>query len=396
MRPISILCVLALGAAAGCSSQTVSSPLPSTQLSRARATVPAATSFKTIYSFEGSPDGWEPHAGVTASPADSNYLFGTTVQGGSGPGTIWSVDLSANTETVVYKFPGKPDGSGPFAGLTVLDHFFYGTTGSGGVYGNGTVYKIPDSGVGTATVIHSFSRIRGDGAYPGAAVTVVGHELYGTTSRGGAADKGTVFKMDTAGNEHLLHSFTGNPDGAIPVSELTLWDGNLYGTTKDGGANDRGCVFEIPPDGVERVLYSFKGEPDGSGPRAGVTVFNGALYGVTPDGGAYKGGTVYEVHKDGTERVIHSFNYDTEGAFPEASLTVFGSALYGTARVFGASHFGTVFEAHADGTMRVLHSFSGADGSFLLASLTVHNGRLYGTTSKGGAHDVGTVFEITP
>lgn len=394
MRAASVLVLVALGAAAGCSQAPVSSPLPSAQLSRA--VVSAAASFKTIYSFDDSPDGANPRAGVTVSPADSNYLFGTTLEGGSGPGTVWSVNLSGDTEAVVYKFSGKPDGSNPFAGLTASDHLFYGTTASGGAYGNGTVYKIPDSGSGPATVIHSFNRLRRDGASPGAAATVVGHELYGTTTLGGAYDKGTVFKVDSAGSEHLLHSFAGTSDGAKPESELTLWDGNLYGATEKGGANDRGCVFEIPPDGAERVLYSFKGEPDGSSPRAGLTVFKGALYGVTTKGGANKDGTVYEIHKDGTERVIHSFNRDPDGAYPEGSLTVFGGALYGTARVFGASGFGTIFEVHPDGTLRVLHSFSRDDGSFPFGSLTAHNGRLYGTTSKGGAHDLGTVFEITP
>jgi uncharacterized repeat protein (TIGR03803 family) len=398
MRTQSKLAVLTLVAAAGCSHSTASSVLPNAQVSMP--TVHAPMMFKTIYSFNDSPDGSNPRAGVTVSPLDSNYLFGTTVEGGKGPGTLWSVNLSDDTETVVYKFPGKPDGSRPFAPLAVLDHFFYGTTAAGGTYGNGTVYKIPDSGSGTPTVIHSFNRIRRDGASPGAAVTVVGHELYGTTTVGGEFDKGTVFKVDAAGtgpgSERRLHSFTGNPDGAAPNAELTLWDGKLYGTTEKGGANDHGCVFEIPLDGVERVLYSFKGKPDGGDPRAGVTALKGALYGVTTEGGPDNNGTVYEIDKDGTERVIHSFVQKTEGAFPEGSLTVFDGALYGTARVFGASDFGTVFEVHPDGRLRVLHSFGGADGAFPWASLTAHNGRLYGTTSKGGANQLGTVFEITP
>ena len=103
-------------------------------------------------------------------------------------------------------------------------------------------------------MVYSFNRIRGDGAGPTTGLTVVGHELYGTTPVGESADKGTVFKVDSAGHEHLLHSFTGNPDGAAPDSELTFWDGKFYGTTQKGGANDRGCVFELPPDGPERVV----------------------------------------------------------------------------------------------------------------------------------------------
>lgn len=394
MRAASLLVLIALVAAAGCSQTPVSSPLPSAQLSRT--VLSAATSFKTIYSFDDSPDGANPRAGVTVSPTDSNYLFGTTLEGGSGSGTVWSVNLSGDTETVVYNFSGKPDGSRPFAGLTASDHFFYGTTAAGGAYGNGTVFRIPDNGSGEARVIHSFNRLRRDGASPGAAVTVVDHELYGTTALGGAYDKGTVFKVNAAGTEHLLHSFSGSSDGADPGADLTLWDGKVYGTTEKGGADKHGCVFEIPLDGAERVVYSFKGEPDGSAPRAGLTVFKGALYGVTTEGGANKDGTVYEIHKDGTESVVHSFNRDPDGAFPEGSLTVFEGALYGTARVFGSSGFGTIFEVHPHGALRVLHSFNEEDGSFPVGSLTARDGRLYGTTSKGGAHDLGTVFEVTP
>ena len=40
--------------------------------------------------------------------------------------------------------------------------------------------------------------------------------LYGTTYCGGAASAGVVFKLDTAGNETVLYSFTGGTDGGTP------------------------------------------------------------------------------------------------------------------------------------------------------------------------------------
>ena len=41
--------------------------------------------------------------------------------------------------------------------------------------------------------------------------------LYGTTQYGGTAGGfGTVFKLDTKGNESVLYSFAGTPDGKIP------------------------------------------------------------------------------------------------------------------------------------------------------------------------------------
>ena len=56
--------------------------------------------------------------------------------------------------------------------------------------------------------------------------------LYGTTASGGASNAGVVFKLDTAGNETVLYSFTGGADGGTPYTGVILGpDGNLYGTS---------------------------------------------------------------------------------------------------------------------------------------------------------------------
>jgi uncharacterized repeat protein (TIGR03803 family) len=61
--------------------------------------------------------------------------------------------------------------------------------------------------------------------------------LYGTTPTGGAANHGTVFKLDPTGHETVLYSFTGiNGDGLFPLGSLIMDSaGNLYGTTAGGG-----------------------------------------------------------------------------------------------------------------------------------------------------------------
>jgi len=72
--------------------------------------------------------------------------------------------------------------------------------------------------------------------------------LYGTTNRGGASYYGTVFKLDTAGKETVLYSFTGGADGGYPYAGLVLdAQGNLYGTTYGGGAAGFGTVFKLTP-----------------------------------------------------------------------------------------------------------------------------------------------------
>src|SRR5271169_4631767 len=97
----------------------------------------------------------------------------------------------------------------------------------------------------------------------------------------------------------LLHTFSGAPDGANPVAGLVQDPaGNLYGTTQQGGITAGVCtntglgftgcgtVFKIDTTGNETVLYRFTGGTDGAFPSAGL-VRDGAgnLYGTTTAGG---------------------------------------------------------------------------------------------------------------
>src|SRR6185437_8582721 len=127
--------------------------------------------------------------------------------------------------------------------------------------------------------------------------------LYGTTSVGGSAGLGTVFRLAPDGTETVLHSFVGvggGNDGAAVYGPVIMDErGNLYGTTGSGGVSNWGTVFEIDRHGVERVLYSFNGQADGGRP-AGRLVLDGAgnLYGTAFDGGS-GGGVVFKLAPDG-------------------------------------------------------------------------------------------------
>jgi len=61
----------------------------------------------------------------------------------------------AQTEHLLYSFAGNPDGAGPYASLVRHSGVFYGTTFSGGTFGDGTVFKVTTTG--KETVLHSFS-----------------------------------------------------------------------------------------------------------------------------------------------------------------------------------------------------------------------------------------------
>ena len=133
-----------------------------------------------------------------------------------------------------------------------------------------TMLVIGASAVSTTTVIYSFSG-GADGEYLDTDLVVdTAGNLYGTTSGGGTSGHGTVYKLDTSGNETVLYSFTGGADGKNPYAGVIRDSaGNLYGTTYNGGAAGSGVVYKVDASGHETVLYSFTGGADGGNPNAG-------------------------------------------------------------------------------------------------------------------------------
>jgi uncharacterized repeat protein (TIGR03803 family) len=232
--------------------------------------------------------------------------------------------------------------------------------------------------------------------------------LFGTTSAGGSAGAGTVFKLNASGQEQVLYTFSGGADGANPQSSLLLdSSGNLFGTTYAGGAHGYGTVFELPASGPQKVLHSFAGGSDGANPIAGLIMnTQGVLYGTTFYGGAYSGGTIFEVSKAGKEAVIYSFGQGTDGANPVAALA-FGpggnSTLYGTTSAGGTAAAGTVFELASSKSgwkESILYNFQlQDDGGVPYAGVIFDkSGHLYGAATTGGAggsNGGGTVFEMT-
>lgn len=234
------------------------------------------------------------------------YLYGTTsslytavehdpVRGGD-PGTVFSVPVGGGNVTTLAKFNGTNGREPSFGGMILAGNTLYGTTQSGGANGNGTVFSIPLSG-GNITTLASFNGT--DGSSPAGGLLADGGMLYGTTSSGGASGGGTVFSMPlTSGNITTIASFNGT-NGGIPNPGLIVDAlGDLYGSTSRGGANNGGTIFSASTaTGNITTLVSFNGT-NGAEPAAGL-VFDdkGDMFGTTNMGGGNIGGlgTVFEL-----------------------------------------------------------------------------------------------------
>jgi uncharacterized repeat protein (TIGR03803 family) len=202
--------------------------------------------------------------------------------------------------TTLHTFD-RADGSSPRATLVqATDGNLYGTAALGGStscsFGCGTVFKITPGGI--AFTLHTFSGVSTSGLIQGN-----NGDLYGTTYSGGTGDCykgcGAVFQVSTTGSWTILHSFCsrrGCPDGQYSNAELVqAADGTFYGTTVRGGADYRGTVFSIAPTGEFTTLHSFDATYGGQ-PLAGlVEDTDGTFYGTTSAVQANAYGTTFSL-----------------------------------------------------------------------------------------------------
>lgn len=351
---------------------------------------------KVIYTFTGS-DGAHPSSGLIMDATGN--LFGVTRVGGAHNfGTVFKLSAHGK-EKVLYSFTGGSDGSHPVGGLAMdAGGNLFGTTLGGGANGLGTVFKLTPHG--KEKVLYSFAP-DGDAYSPDSPLIIDANgNLYGTTSLGGVADNGTVYKVTPKGEETVLSSFMGGSDGYNPAGGLIMdTGGNLYGTTQFGGPSENGAVFKLTPGGQKTIIYSFESGNDGEQPLGGVIMDDGGnFYGTTSAGGEFAQGVVFKLSPEGQETVLYTFDGDAGGGSPYAGLVMDASGnLYG-ATSSGGRGSGTVFKLTPSGKETVRHAFNGgADGAFPTYGLIMDaRGNLYGTTPQGGVASNGTVFRVGP
>jgi uncharacterized repeat protein (TIGR03803 family) len=190
---------------------------------------PAGGHWNNIYSYGVNPV--EPQGNVLISPSGNVYFsIDDEENGGAG----WVTELNVT----VY---GIPAGYGP--DWLVQDS-------AGNIYGlatimedapdaTGLIFKIDTSG--NVSTIFGFPGDAGGKQPSGPFALDSAGNIYGTVS-GGKCGAGVVFKVTPQRQETVLHTFT---DEGYHVGLVMDAAGNLYGTSTSGGSAGLGYVWKL-------------------------------------------------------------------------------------------------------------------------------------------------------
>jgi uncharacterized repeat protein (TIGR03803 family) len=249
----------------------------------------------TLYSFcprSGCFDGSLP-IGSLVQGFDGSFYGVTSGGGAPGRGTIFKITPDG-TLTTVHTFCSLTncvDGNGPFSLVLARDGSMYGITVAGGTQEDGTVFRFTPAG--QFQTLYSFCSLTdcADGSTPiGSLVVTATGMVFGATEGGGAGlDGGTLFELSPSGTLTTLYSFCLAEtclEGAFPETGLIqATDGRLYGGADEGGFNNRGTVFRITTAGALIRLHSFDAS-DGAFPLSPLLQgTDGKIYGTTAQGG---------------------------------------------------------------------------------------------------------------
>jgi len=347
---------------------------------------------------------------------------------------------SAAKLVVMHNFNGT-DGDGPTASPLYYDNWFYATTGGGGSYGLGTLFRIAANGTFEKLVDFDGN----NGGHPfGAMISYVDtHDgsqsaLIGITQFGGKYGNGTIFMLKQDLSLITCYHFDAIHDGADPIQIALSPNTNqntVLAVTGAGGSQHNGTVIEFMPNFkgctiVDNLYYSTLNFPssfgsydnfalvtdlygcDGKGaiyiydpygtPICATEGNNPIMVTITHDSSFTAYGTsvksIWKVESYGFYKpVAYLVIYNSSTLTPFAVTEVDSTTLYGAASpLFDEGMCGELFKF--DTTMNsysVLYAFTGIDGCFPKSTpVTVDGKTYYGVTYQGGQHGNGTFYAL--
>lgn len=382
----------------------------------------ATPTHEIVTSFETPP--LSPGFGALTVGPDGKF-WGTTTHGGAyNFGTIYRVDPATGDWKTLLSFTSNrayDRGSSP-GGALLHDGagYLWGSTETGGANGFGTIFKYHVATGALTTLVDFTNRDPGNkGATAAGRLVDDGAGSYwGVTQYGGnSSGYGTVFKIDrSTGQLTTVVEFTSNGatnKGAEPLAGLVSDNnGFLWGSTSKGGANDAGTIFKInPATGVLTTVieFNFAGPSNKGANPAGELLRDqaGFFWGTTTYGGTDGYGTVFKINiATGVLTTLVEFKNNSgtvnRGAYPYGQLVSDGAGSYwGTASEGGINQVGTVFKVNASTgaltSVFELRTNAGAasTGTNPKAGL-LHDGSgfLWGTTGQGAQIGTDTIFKV--
>lgn len=242
---------------------------------------PATDYYQNIHTFYSNKDGRNPEGGLLL--ADNNRLYGYTttkmfeydltnrsysqvidftgnstsstnipIQASNGKiyGTLagnpalFEYDMATGNHQIIYDFSTLPNNINSIYGnLMELNGKLYGLV-SNGISGYLFEYNMSTSEVVMKVNFYRSTKIE-TGQYPMALVLADNNKLYGTASRGGTSDLGTLFEYDPANNVFTKKIDFSLPDGKYPIGGLMqASNGKLYGRAQYGGRDNKSILYE--------------------------------------------------------------------------------------------------------------------------------------------------------
>lgn len=147
------------------------------------------TGYSNLLDFSGGLNGNSPNGSLIS---EGTFLYGMTPAGGTNNnGVIFKIKPDGTEHSIIYDFPqGGPNGSYPYGSLISDGTFLYGMT-----YGDmESVFKIQLDGSGYYKM-YEFSLGSLNGSGPQGSLIINGNFLYGMTYYGGIYGEGTIFKL---------------------------------------------------------------------------------------------------------------------------------------------------------------------------------------------------------
>ena len=304
-----------------------------------KATVPLSTNPQPTAEDLKNVNGGYPQSPL-AMGNDGNVYGVTAAANGARTGTIFRVSTSGNLEYFyLFMTQGAKDyGTQPYTISAGKDGFLYGTTISGG-QGFGTIFQFDPhkSGADAIKTLYKFregmtNASDDDGNIANPLIQGSDGTLYGTARLGGPNGRGVVFSLTKGGTYKVLYAIGGresNPGAGLvlvhqkvptvrplpppaascgtgastaPAPGPTAADAAdyLYGVATMNGVafgGDLGIIFRLRADGTDfATVYNFDSQSGAAPDVAPVLGNDNNLYGTTAGGSPYNGGVFWRLN----------------------------------------------------------------------------------------------------